>query len=436
MNRNFQVRKYGQWIRELPVGGAWGVTLRTTIQNNLRWFWFDGLFASACDNIIVNFISLYILALGATETQIGLMSTFTNIASALILMPGAFLAERFSNRKRIAASSYFIARLAILMLVFVPIIFKGSNVVWIAIIFSVTRDFFNNMAYPSWMSVTNDTVPIDGRGRYFGSRNFIMSITGMASTLLAGKLISIFVGSTGYQVALGLAFVLSMASIICYTQIQEESTIPGNPAAVKNLSLKSIFTLLKGQPQFVALLITTAVWNFSLNVAGPFFSVQMVQGLHFSAASVGILAVITSVTTVLTQNQIGSLADRIGPRKLQLISMLLIPLLPLAWLISSKVWHIAVNNAFSGVLWGIFNLVSFTLLLMFIPKNQVPRFSAIYQIVVLLSLALGALVGSVIINVWNFYGVCIVSGIGRFIAALMFAKMVHEPTRQEIQDAE
>jgi MFS family permease len=435
MKRYYPLRKFGRWVSELPVGGSWGTTLSETLQKNLRWFWFDGLFASACDNIIVNFISVYILVLGATGTQIGLMSTFTNIASALILLPGAFLAERFAKRKGIALSSYFTARLAILMLIFVPILFKGQTAVWIAIIFSVTRDFFNNMAYPSWMSVTNDTVPIEGRGRYLGSRNFIMNITGMLSILLAGKLITVFVGNKGYQVALGLAFVFSMLSIFCYSRIKEESPTPGNPLAIQNVSLRSIFRLLKSQPQFVSLLIVTAVWNFSLNIAGPFFTVQMVNGLHFTATSIGFLAVVTSLTTILTQNQIGSLTDRIGPRKLQLISMFLIPLLPLTWLFCTKVWQIAINNAFSGVFWGCYNLVSFALLLMYIPKDAVPRFSAIFQIVVLLSLAAGSFVGSMIIDVWNFYGVCIVSGIGRFVAAFMFAKMVHEPSITQVEPA-
>jgi predicted MFS family arabinose efflux permease len=107
--------------------------------------------------------------------------------------------------------------------------------------------------------------------------------------------------------------------------------------------------------------------------------------------------------------------------------MLFIPLLPLAWIPSTQVWHIILINAFSGIVWGIYNLVSFNLLLVFIPADQVPRYSAIYQIIVLLSLALGALVGSIIVSYLGFISVCIASAVIRYIAAALFAKFVRDP---------
>jgi MFS family permease len=418
------------WLANLTVGGSWGRTLTARIQRNLRWFWFDGLFASASDNIIVNFVSIYILALGASETQIGLMNSITNIASAVVLMPGAFLAERLAYKKPFSLVCGILARSSIFMLVFVPIFFKGSALIWIAITFSVLRDVFNNMGYPAWMSIVNQIVPIEGRGRFFGSRNFIMNITGMIATLAAGKLISLFVTNLGYQIALGLAFVLGMSSSFSFSHIHEQPDELAHPTSgIPAVSLPKIIKMLKSQPQFAALALTTAIWNFGINVSGPFFNVHMVKDLKFSAAVIGFVAVITSITTLLTQNQIGSLSDRIGSYRLQLFAMLLIPLLPLAWIPSTQVWHIVVINAFSGIVWGIYNLVSFNLLLVFIPADQIPRYSAIYQIIVLLSLALGALVGSILVSYWGFVCVCIVSAVIRYIAAAYFARFVRDPQK-------
>jgi MFS family permease len=416
------------WLTNLTVGGAWGRTLKPQTQQNLRWFWFDGLFASASDNISINFISLFILSLGASEAQIGLMSAFSSVACAILLLPGALLAESTTRKKMLAWLCGIGARLALLMLVFVPILFKGPYVVWIAIAISVTRDSFNNLGFPAWMSVTNETVPIDGRGRYFGSRNFVMGITGMITTLLAGKLITMFVAPLGYQIALGLAFVIALFSVFSYVHIQEQPSrilFPVTPG----FSLRSLAKMLKGRPQFIALMLTAALWNFGINISGPFFSPHMVENLNFSAASVGFLAVVTSFSTLATQNQIGALADRLGSRRLQLASMCLIPLLPIAWIFSTQVWQIAIINTFSGVFWGTFNLVSFNLLLSYIPSDQVPRFSAVYQIVVMLSLALGALVGSALISRWGFVSVMVASAILRFSATGLFARLVHDPQK-------
>ena len=426
------IQESHRWFSDLPVGGAWGRTLKKSIQRNLRWFWFDGLFASASDNIMLNFISLYILSLGATEGQIGLMSSISSVVGAIILLPGALLAERTGRKKLFAALCGGGARFMILILVFVPIFFKGLNVVWIAIAFSVLRDSFNNLAFPAWMSVANEIVPIDGRGRYFGSRNFVMGITGMVGTLLAGKLITLLVAEQGYQIALGVAFVLGASSTFSYSHIHD---LPALPVKLKEsgLSLRSLVNMVKAKPQFIALMATAALWNFAVNVAGPFFNVHMVQDLKFDATSVGFLAVVSSFTSMAAQNQIGALSDRLGTRRLQLASMIVIPALPIAWLFATHVWQIAVINIFSGIMWGVFNLVSFNLLLASIPQKQVPLFSAVYQIVVMLSLALGALIGSAIITRWGFAEVLVVSAVCRIFAAGLFAKLVHDPQNSPVQ---
>jgi MFS family permease len=422
------LQKTRAWLADLTVGGAWGRTLAGGQQHNLRWFWFDGLYASASDNIILNFVSLFIIVLGATESQVGLMSSFSSIACALVLLPGAVLAERAVNKKRLPLFLYAGGRLSILLLVFVPILFKGPLLVWVAIVFAVLRDALTYLAYPAWMDVTNEVVPIEGRGRYFGSRNFVMGIAGMAATLLAGKLITVFVGNLGYQIALAAAFVLGMASTFSYARIRGSELKPSS-SSLSRFSLRELGKMIKAQPQFIALTATAALWNFSINISGPFFNVQMVNVLKFSAATIGLLSVVSSFTALITQKRIGPVDDRVGSRRLQFISMCLIPLMPLAWIFVQNAWQVAAVNLFNGIFWGTFNLVSFNLLLASIPKDQVPRFSAVYQIVVMLSLALGALAGSAIVSRVGFHGLLIFSIIGRLITVALFALFVHDPRK-------
>lgn len=427
-------RKISQWVSDLPVGGAWGRTLQERVQKNLSWLWFDGLYASASDNIIINFISLYILSLGASEFQIGLMSSISSFLAALMLFLGAILADRIGHHKEIVVlSGGLIGRLCTLMLVFVPILFHGANVVWIAIAFSVLRDAFGNLSYPAWMSVINETIPLEGRGRFFGSRNFVMGIAGMITTLAAGKIITLFVHQTGYQIVLAAAFVLGLASTYSFFSIKTLYSIKkiGRGAS---LSIKAIPGLLKGHPQFVALMLTAGLWNFAINISGPFFSVYMVQDLHFTASIVGLTNVATALSGLLVLNGVGGLSDRLGPRKLQIFSMILIPLLPVMWIFAREPWHVILINIFGGTIWAAFNLTSFNLMLNSIPKDKVPSYSALYQIMVTLSLALGAIIGSALITRYGFFVLLIASAIGRVIATILFARMVQEPIKEVIED--
>jgi MFS family permease len=406
-------------------GGEWALPLAAQIKHNLTWFFFDGLFASASDNIIITYVTLYILALGATSAQVGLMSSFSSLASALLLLPGAFLVERYGRRKEFTmAFGGGVARLAILVMALLPIIVRGSAIVWLAIALSVTRDSFGNLSFPGWVSVTADIVPMEGRGRFFASRNFIMGITGMLAILLVGELITRTSIPLGYQIALGLAFVLGMASTFSFGHMHDPKGSFAPAQAAGSLSPRTIIRDMIAHPYFLALSLVMAFWNFSLNIAGPFFNVYMVENLKFTASMVGIVSIVSSVTGLLIQRRVGHLSDRWGPRKVQMIFMFLIPFMPFAWLFVTQFWHVIVLNSFSGVLWGAFNLVSFNFLLSLTPDAQRARFSAFYQILVMLALAGGAAVGAWVVTFWGYHAIFLCSAIGRMAAAVLFVRFV------------
>ncbi|HEY5158138.1 MAG TPA: MFS transporter, partial [Anaerolineales bacterium] len=149
----------------LITGGDWAYALTAETRQNLHRFWFDGLFSSACDNIYFTYLALYMLALGATRAQIGWMSSLSSLGGALLLLPGAMLVERFRHRKEIAVIfGGGIARVMLLLLAVVPFGLHGQALVLAAIAFSVTRDSLANLAFPAWVSITADIVPLSGRG--------------------------------------------------------------------------------------------------------------------------------------------------------------------------------------------------------------------------------------------------------------------------------
>ena len=423
-------------FRKFTWGGEWAISLSAQIKHNLYWFFFDGLFASASDNIVITYVTLYILALGATRAQVGLMSSFSSLSAALLLLPGAILVERYGHRKEFTmAFGGGMARLALLALALLPIFIGGQAIVWAAIALSVTRDAFGNLSFPAWMSVTADVVPMEGRGRYFGSRNFIMGITGMLAILLVGELITRTSIPLGYQIAFGLAFAFGMLSTFSFGHLRDPRGSFAPAQAAGSLSLRTVLRDMKTHPVFLALSLVMAFWNFSLNIAGPFFNVYMVENLRFTASMVGITSIVSTVAGLLIQRRVGRLSDRWGPRKVQLISMFLIPILPFAWMFITKFWHVIVLNSFGGAMWGAFNLVSFNYLLSLTPDAQRARYSAFYQILVMLALAGGAAFGAWVVTVWGYPAVFLCSGLGRVIAGLCFLRFV-SPGAEERSDVE
>jgi MFS family permease len=419
--------RIGLLFSHLVTGGDWASALPSETQQNLRWFWYDGLFSSASDNIIITYITLYVLALGATRTQIGIMSAISSLSATLLLLPGALLVERFNHRREITLLfGGGIARLAILVIALIPFGLNSTALILTAMALSITHDALANLSFPAWLSFAADLVPMEGRGRYFGSRNFIMGITGMLTVLLVGELITRFNRPEGYQLGMALAFVLGMASTLSFSRLHD----PARYIVTQThppLELPVLLRDLKKMPALPALIATAVVWNFFLNIPGPFFNVYMVENLNASATMVGIASVTTTVSGLLVQRRLGKLADRWGAHRLQLLSGLLIPILPFAWVFTRVPWHVIPINIVSGVLWGAYGLSSFNLLLELTPQEERARYSAVYQFFVTLALAAGAVVGGIMVTQWGYTAIFVTSAIGRLLAALLFARYVRRP---------
>ena len=209
------------FIYRLATGGDWANAQPAATRRNLVWFWFDGLFASGSDNVVATYLTVFLLTLGATQGQIGLMSSLSSLTAAAMLLIGAGLVERSGRKRSVVLVAGGIARTALLLLALVPFLLSGSALIIVGIALSIARDALANLSYPAWMAITGDIIPIEGRGRYFASRNFIMGITGMAATFLVGLLISRFTGIGGYQIALGLAFFVGLFAIYSFAHIND-----------------------------------------------------------------------------------------------------------------------------------------------------------------------------------------------------------------------
>lgn len=323
------------------------------------------------------YLSLFLLALGASRAQIGLLSALSSLSAALLVLPGAVLVERWGHRKWVCLlSGGGVSRLVLLLLAVVPLFFDAPVAVYVVIALAVIRDAFGNLAVPAWTSLTADIVPLERRGRYFGSRNLAMGGVGLLITYLAGATITALGSPTGYQWTFGAAFVFGA---------------------------------------------------ISTNVAGPFFNVYMVESLRATATIVGVLNAISGLAAMPGQRLFGRLADRWGPRRVQMLTGLLIPLLPFAWALTRQPWHVAPINLAGGFLWAGYSLASFNFLLEVMPEERRALYSALYQIVVTASLAGGAALGGLVAMRWGYVAVFVLSGVGRLIAALLFIRLVRLP---------
>jgi len=422
-------------VTEFAVGGKWAIEFPKETRHNLRNFFFDGVSASASDSIILTYLTLYLLALGASSADIGLMTSLASLGAVLLLIPGAVLVDRTGKRKQIVLiSGGSIRRIAIFLLAIIPLVFSGSAAVYIIIALKVIMDGTANLGLPAWISMTADIVPIARRGRYFGSRNMAMGIATMVTTYLVGMMITGIGSPQGYQWAMGISFIIGAMSTFFFSRIHESESTETQAAleTKSSYSLKALLSTLRSDRNFMIFCGFAAFWTFSINIAAPFFSVYLVQDLKATASMVGLTTIASQLAGIPAQKFFGGLADKVGAHKLMMVTAIIIPVLPILWFFSSEFWHIFPINILGGTLWAGYNIASFNFLLIISPVEQRARYTAMYQIAVSSAVALGAAVGGIIVNYWALPVVFVLSGIGRIISAGIFAKFVHVPQEEQV----
>ncbi len=423
-------------LGRLTAGGAWTDMVPTAIRANFRWFWLDGVFSALSDSISGNYLTLFLLTMGVTASQIGMLSSVSSLTAAVMLIPGAAIVERLGHSRQVVLWGSTISRVMLLVLVILSFSVKAPGVVLLAIGLMVVRSMVSSIGGPAWICLSADIVPVPWRGRYFSARNIASSVAGMVSTYIFGVVITRIGAPVGYQVAMFMAFAIGMLSSYSFGRIQEPPPAARPAEQARENRLPALRQML-AQTDFLYFAGISGLWNVSVNFAGPFFPVYMVESLKATPAQIGILAIVSSLASLPGQYIFGRLADRWGSRRVLIVSSLLNPILPFIWMLTSSPWHVVPINLLGGFLWAGFNLTSFNILLAVMPEDRRPRFSAANQLILTLANAAGAALGGLFLPRLGYFGVFAVSGVGRLVSGVLFALLVREKrgrqARTEVQ---
>ena len=385
----------------------------------IRAFGFDSLLTSFSDSLYLSYISLYILALGGSRGQVG---GFTSIASLMgMLSPilGAALTRRWGRRKPIVVVFSALFRLMLLLAALVPFFLEGPAAIIAIIAIFALRAGFLNVLIPAWLSLTGDIVPTERRGRYLASRSVLMAIISILIVPLAGQLIEWRGAPSGYQIALGIAFVIGIGATYAYSHIPEEHR-KAAPSGGIGSQLRSFWHALTANRIFLWFVLIRLLWQLALQIGGPYFSVYQVEVLNSPIGTIGLLTTIRAITRMIGLRIWGTTLDKRGARWVMTVAALSIPILPFLWLFATQPWHIVFVMVPAGFLWAGFEIGSFALLLELLDGEDSTQAAAGYTSLLAAASVIGPLIGGWVIDgigyLWDFS----LSGMLRLVAALLF----------------
>ena len=139
------------------------------VRRSLKLSILDGSAFGAMLGLTQNYVTPFALALQATTAQIGLLTSFPSLATALSQLAAPNLSEKVGSRKGLILPTVLMHALMWVPVMLLPFVIHHSEVWWLIGIVTV-GGVFGAIANPAWASMMADLVPVHLRGKYFGLR--------------------------------------------------------------------------------------------------------------------------------------------------------------------------------------------------------------------------------------------------------------------------
>lgn len=357
----------------------------------------DGTYTGAATGLVNVYLTPYALALGATAAQIGLLTAIPQLASTLLQPFAGSITEHVGSRKKICRAVLLISR--ILMVPVIGLAFlRGFDAFSLLLVFisaSTALAGFSRIAWVSWMG---DLVPEKIRGKYFGKRNMFVGAASLVVTLIAGRLLGLTDTMTGFAAIFSAALILYFVGYSYLGKIPEPKLYVRKHRGHKiSLNVSEFLSSMK-KTNFRHFMTYVVLFDFSVFLASPFFTVYMLKELNISYWWFAVLTSASALSSILSQRHWGKIADRYGNRTVMVICSTLASLVPLVFVFSKEIPLLLLANIFSGFAWAGLELVTFNFLLDSSPPLKRPLFISNYQFFDGLAVAAGASAGGALIT--------------------------------------
>lgn len=386
-----------------------------------------------------SYFSAFALFLKASTAQIAWLASLPPLLGSLAQLLSIWIGRRSGRRRHIIVTGAFLQGFIWLPLLLLPWLFPAYAVP-LLIGCVVVHHALGHLAAPQWSSLMGDLVPAEQRGRYFAMRTCKATITGFGALVCAGVTLHFF-DEHGYTFA-GFVVIFVIAAIARFKSTYHLAAMhdPATASEGSGLRLTDLRRRLQYSP-FIQFCLFYALMQFSVAIAGPFFTVYMLRDLKFSYVEFMISTATSVVMQFLTLTTWGRLSDRFGNRFVLTVTGWFIPCLPALWLMSNNFYFLIFAQALGGAVWAGFSLSAGNYIYDSVPRERRATYAAFHGILTSFCVFCGAMIGGYITSLpaakWTLLDwqlnvssslliVFFISALARLVVAAMFLPKLQE----------
>ena len=322
----------------------------------------EGIFAAAKGSFGDSYISPFAIAINASNSVVALLSSISGLLGPLTQIFGSKLIEKHSRKKIILKAVFFESLLWLPLILLAILYYKGISITllpFLLLFFFALYVMVANVGSPAWFSWMGDIVDKKFRGRWWSKRNLIMGFVAIILTLIASFFLSYLKKNNwtmfGFITLFSLALIFRL---MCWKTFKKQyepkiKLKKGYHFSFWNFLIKSPKT------NFGKFSIFRAFLAFACSISAPLLAVYLLRNLNFSYPLYIIIILSGSFFSLIVMRIWGKFADKYGNYKVLVITSLLIPIVPILWILSpSPIYLVFIPSFISGISWAGFNLAT------------------------------------------------------------------------------
>ncbi len=343
--------------------GVLAVPAADPIQHSLRLSIKDGVAWAIMHALGERYVGPFVIQ--GTDSgfwRLAALAALPSLAGALVMWHAANVVDRIGQRKKLIVYGCVIQSLTWLIAAAAVFVWPDLRY-WMMLLAFILYLIMHYFTAPIWTSLMGDLVPEDRRGRYYGSRNFLVGVMVVVCTFAGGVWLDhskkIFPGTPdlfGYFVLFIVAMLARLQSSRYLSQMHDPEYHP------KKDEIFSMVDFIKRMPEgnFGHFVLYQTLLTMGCSIAGAFFAWYWLDpsGLGLTMSDYAIITLCQLLTLFCTQPIIGRISDRIGNKKVIAFGGLGIALIPPLWLVSKNFYWVCAVQVYDGIVWAAFSLAT------------------------------------------------------------------------------
>ncbi|HEX5055037.1 MAG TPA: MFS transporter [Gammaproteobacteria bacterium] len=384
------------------TGGVAAISLHYSkdpqIQRSLRYSVRDAVSFSVMAGGLETYFSAFAIFLKASALQVALVATLPNLLGSLGQLVSAWLGHRINRRKPIIVRGAYAQALVLPFMLALPFLFPDYAIPLVMLALTLYYAAAH-IIVPQWTSLMGELVPERRRGRFFAHRTRLATVSSFLALFTGGLLLHGFNlnhrTALGFAVLFAAAFCARLYSAHCLSRMHEPS--------LHAASLESLLRLgWLRKPEYAAakrFSLFFILMQSAVGISAPFFSVYMLNVLHFSYLQFMMNTGAAVLVQFLTLKSWGRVSDIMGNRLVLVTTGSLIPFLPALWLFSTDPWYLFGVQIISGFGWGGFSLSATNAVYDLIPREKRSTYQALQSVLLTCGVFIGGMLGAFLIKI-------------------------------------